>query len=94
MSLAQEPLAPQLDHLYGTKPVQEKSASDIAAINVSKRAYQKEYIEYWNKTADLTGTNEPACAIIAPIAPFAAARPGMYDYYGTSHSYSPLLILV
>jgi amidase len=39
-------------------------------------------LEYWNSTASLTGTGRPADALIAPLAPFAAARPARYDYYG------------
>jgi amidase len=41
-------------------------------------------LEYWDSTASLTGTGQPADALIAPLAPFAAARPGRYDYYGYS----------
>ncbi|CAM1508942.1 Fc.00g026810.m01.CDS01 [Cosmosporella sp. VM-42] len=84
MSLAQEPLAAQLSHVYGNEPGKERSASEIAAINIAKRAYQKRYMDYWNSTARATDTNEPVCAVIAPVAPFAAARPSMYDYYGYS----------
>ena len=40
-------------------------------------------MEYWNSTASHTGTGSPVDAIVTPLAPFAAARPGMYDYYGT-----------
>jgi amidase len=67
---------------YGVKK-QQCTASQISAINVLKRQYQKEYMEYWNSTASHTGTGRPVDAIITPLAPFAAARPGMYDYYGT-----------
>jgi amidase len=73
----------QISSTYGKlKP--EYTASEIATVNVLKRQYQKEYMEYWNSTASLTGTGRPVDAIIAPLAPFAAARPDMYDYYGTS----------
>jgi hypothetical protein len=40
-------------------------------------------MEYWNETASHTGTGRPVDAIISPLAPFAAARPDMYDYIGT-----------
>jgi amidase len=59
------------------------TASEIAAINVAKREYQKEYMEYWDSTSSLTGTGRPVDAILAPLVPFAAARPDMYDYYDT-----------
>jgi amidase len=73
----------QISATYG-KLKTEYTASEIAAVNVDKRQHQKEYMEYWNSTASFTGTGRPVDAIIAPLAPFAAARPDMYDYYGTS----------
>jgi amidase len=67
---------------YGSRK-KEYTASQIAEVNVLKRQYQKEYMEYWNSTASITGTGRPIDAVISPLAPFAAARPDMYDYYGT-----------
>jgi amidase len=58
----------------------EYSATDIMAVNVAKREAQKDYMEYWNSTAELTGTGRPVDAIISPLAPFAAARPEKYTY--------------
>lgn len=81
-ALSNEPISDQIARTYGREPSAEKTASHIAATNVAKRAYQKEYMEYWNSTSRLTGTDEPVVALIAPVAPFAAARPGKYDYYG------------
>lgn len=81
-SLSKEPIADQISRTYGLEPGVEKTASQIAATNVAKRAFQKEYMEYWNSTSQLTGTGEPVVAVIAPVAPYAAARPGKYDYYG------------
>ena len=59
-------------------------------VNVAKREAQKEYMEYWNSTAELTGTGRPVDAIISPLAPFAAARPEKYTYL-TYSSYVNLL---
>jgi amidase len=47
-------------------------------------------MEYWNSTAQLTGTGRPVDAIISPLAPFAAARPEKYTYL-TYSSYVNLL---
>ena len=60
----------------------QANASDIMATNIEKREAQKEYMEYWNSTAELTGTGQPVDAIIAPLAPFPAAREHGYTYYG------------
>ena len=73
----------QVADLYGEKRPQF-DASAIAATNIEKREYQKEYLEYWNSTAELTGTGRPVDAFISPLAPFCAARPEKYKYYGYS----------
>ena len=91
LGLAEEPMVTPIAVTYA-KLEKEYTASEIAAINVAKREYQKEYMEYWNSTSSLTGTGRPVDAILAPLAPFAAARPDMYDYYGTSRFHESLLI--
>lgn len=83
-ALSGEPVSPQVASAYGTKPSEEMTASKIAATNLAKREYQKEYMEYWNSTKDLTGTGRPVDAFVAPLAPFPAARPEKYSYYGYS----------
>ena len=39
-------------------------------------------MEYWNSTKDLTRSGRPADAFIMPVAPFPAARPEKFNYYG------------
>lgn len=78
--LSGEESAPQT--IVETAP--QANASDIMAANIAHREAKREYMEYWNSTAEQTGTGRPVDAIIAPLAPFAAARPGMYSYYGYS----------
>ena len=41
-------------------------------------------MERWNATVGATGTGRPMDAVIAPLAPFAAARPERYTYYNYS----------
>ncbi|KAJ5347305.1 hypothetical protein MYU51_004263 [Penicillium brevicompactum] len=62
----------------------ELKASEIAALNVAKREYQKEYIDYWSSTAELTGTSRPVDAFLCPAAPHAAVIPTQYKYVGYS----------
>ena len=85
-------MSTQIAEVYG-KVKKQFTASEIAAVNVQKRQFQKEYMEHWNSTASLTGTGRPVDAIISPLAPFAAARPEKYNYYGMlySNQSSPLL---
>ena len=78
-------MASQISGMYG-KQREEATASRISANNIAKREYQKEYMEYWNSTARSTSTGRPVDAIIAPLAPFAAARPDRYKYYGCTYS--------
>jgi amidase len=68
----------------------EYSASEIMAVNIAKREAQKDYLDYWNSTAEMTGTGRPVDAVISPLAPFAAARPEKYTYL-TYSSYVNLL---
>ena len=77
-------MASQVKQAYGDSPQEQMNASKIAATNVAKREYQKEYMEYWNTTQEHTGTGRPVDALISPLAPFPAARPNGYKYYGYS----------
>ena len=79
-ALSGEPVAPQC--LVTETPA--ATATAILATNVEKRDLQKAYMEYWNSTAEVSGTGQPVDAIIVPAAPFPAARPNMYHYYGYS----------
>lgn len=92
LGLSGEPMVSQISAMYGERR-EEASASKISANNIAKREYQKEYMEYWNNTTHLTSTGRPVDAIIAPLAPFAAARPGRYKYYGCTYSRSLNLLL-
>ncbi|KAK0278665.1 hypothetical protein LTR35_004364 [Friedmanniomyces endolithicus] len=62
----------------------QANASDIMAANIEQREAQKEYMEYWNSTAEQSGTGRPVDAVIAPLSPWPAARPAKYTYYGYS----------
>ncbi|KAI1986834.1 hypothetical protein LOZ53_004556 [Ophidiomyces ophidiicola] len=57
-------------------------AQAVAALNVGKRAYQKEYLEYWNASEALTGTGRAVDGVIWPVAPYAAARRDGCYYVG------------
>ncbi|KAL8765719.1 MAG: hypothetical protein Q9209_007284 [Squamulea sp. 1 TL-2023] len=86
LELSGEPMVPQIEPIYGAKHNHDppKDATFIAANNVAMREYQKEYMEYWNSTAESTGTGKPVDIVILPVTPFAAARPYKYPYYGYS----------
>ncbi|KAK2761812.1 Acetamidase [Arachnomyces sp. PD_36] len=74
-ALSGEEVLPQFKWIYKSPDEPQKLASEIAAINVSKREYQKRYMDYWNSTVNETGTGRPVDGVISPISPFAAARP-------------------
>lgn len=75
-------MAPQLSNVFGTKLSAEFSGSKIAANNRAKRAFQKEYMEYWNNSKCFTHTGRPVDAIISPVAPSPPPPPELYKYYG------------
>lgn len=58
------------------------SMTELAALNVAKREYQKQYMDYWNSTAELTGTGRPVDGLFCPLAPHAAVIPTEYNYVG------------
>lgn len=62
--------------------IPHKSALEIAALNVEKRQYQKLYMDYWNSTAEMTGTGRPIDGVICPCAPHAAVMPHKYAHVG------------
>ena len=90
LGLSGESIAPQVANIYGKAPSKQADATEISANNVAKRGYQKEYMEYWNSTAALSGTGKPVDAIIAPLAPFTAARREKFKYYGYTSIYNML----
>ena len=83
-ALSGETMSPQIKLSYGDKPREQFTASQVAANNVEKRQFQKEYLEYWNSTAEETDTGKPVDGVICPLAPYPAARPELYKYYGYS----------
>ncbi|KAL2820994.1 amidase signature domain-containing protein [Aspergillus cavernicola] len=60
----------------------QKTAIEIAKVNVDKREYQKLYMDYWNSTAELTGTGRPVDGVLCPAAPHAAVIPTQYLHVG------------
>ncbi|KAI9762415.1 MAG: Acetamidase [Chaenotheca gracillima] len=84
LGLSGEPIMPQVASTYGKGPTAQVNASKIAEVNVQKREYQKEYMEYWNDTKSLTGTGRPVDAFIMPLAPYASPLHGKYKYYAYS----------
>ncbi|KAK6846198.1 amidase [Apiospora arundinis] len=89
-ALSGEPWAPQILDVWQERP--EADASSIAETNRALRQCRKEYLDYWNSTkgallSSSSGAEEhhrPADVFVAPCAPFAAVRPGRYDYIGYS----------
>ena len=90
LSLSGEPIVPQVARFYGNEATEQADATKINANNVAKRKYQKEYLEYWNDSATLSGTGRPVDAIIAPCAPFSVARPGRFKHYGYTSIFNAL----
>lgn len=78
LDLCGEPLAEEVQLVRGKGP--QKTAQEIAAINVAKREYQKAYMDYWNSTATVTGTGRPVDAFMTAVAPWAAVMPSKYTY--------------
>ncbi|CAI7644128.1 unnamed protein product [Penicillium glandicola] len=77
--LSGESRAPQV---IGTEDGVQLTASEIAALNVAKREYQKQYMDYWNSTTEVTGTGRPVDGLFCPLAPHAAVIPNEFKAFG------------
>jgi amidase len=51
-----------------------KTADQIWDTNVRLRAFQKEYMDYWNSTATMTSSGKPVVAVLSPVSAVAAYR--------------------
>ena len=89
-ALSGEPMSENVAWIYTDKKREQMQASQIAANNVSKREYQKEYMEYWNSTAQHTKSGRPVDAFILPVGAAAATRPGATTYAGYTTALSAL----
>ncbi|KAL1610211.1 hypothetical protein SLS60_001876 [Paraconiothyrium brasiliense] len=81
-ALSGEPMHPQVASFSALE--KHYSASEISAVNVRLRNLKKEYLDYWNSTAKLSKSGRCVDAVIGPAAPWPAARPQKYSYYGYS----------
>lgn len=80
LRLSGEPGVARIPTVFGIEPTEQKNATQIAEVNVQKREYQKEYMDYWNSTAEVTSTGRPVDAFISPLIPFTGMRPGFDQY--------------
>lgn len=75
--LSGEPLPPFVAGLYygdDGKPKAPKTVDQIWDANVRLRQYQKEYMDYWNSTANLAKSGRPVDAILTPVSALAAFK--------------------
>ncbi|KAK5064375.1 hypothetical protein LTR84_000208 [Exophiala bonariae] len=73
--LSGEPPPPFVGELYygdDGKTKAPKTVDQIWDTNVRLRQYQKEYMDYWNRTAKLTKSGRPVDAILTPVSAVAA----------------------
>ncbi|OAQ97677.1 hypothetical protein LLEC1_01912 [Akanthomyces lecanii] len=76
LRLSGEPPVSRILTTFGTEPKEPKNAMEIAELHIRKREYQKEYMEYWNSTTEVTSTGRPVDAFVLPLIPFTGMRPG------------------
>ena len=88
--LSGEPISEQIGWIYGSQPTSQLNASAIAQNNIAKRAFQKEYMEYWNSTSKTLDTGRPVDAVILPAGAAVATRQGTATYGGYTTALSAL----
>ncbi|OAP56028.1 amidase [Fonsecaea erecta] len=74
IGLSGETLQDRVQEIYGKQPGTPKTIDQVWDLNLKLRQYQQEYMDYWNSTAELTGTGRPVDAVLTPVAPFAALQ--------------------
>lgn len=82
--LSEEPLMGRVARDYGLAPKLPATGDKIHDANLRQRAYQTEYMEYWNSTAFLTKTGRLVDAVLCPVTPFAALELGKTQSIGKS----------
>ncbi len=80
MALSGESLARQVS-FYGDKSEKQYSAAEISANNMALREWRKQYMNYWNSTAELTDIEKSVNDVIIAVALFAIALSLDYTYY-------------
>lgn len=73
LSLSGEPQPEQIG--VNNPPAEQKTVLEVAAVNIAKRNYQKEYLDYWNSTQELTQTGRPVDAVLSPVTAHSAVIP-------------------
>ena len=100
LNLSGEPLIPDLKQTFELR--QPIGLLEYQDLTLQGLAYEREYSDYWNSTADEDGEfcslDRSACltlswlgqevdAVIMPVAPHAAVIPGKYYHTGQSSPY-------
>ncbi|KAJ6786038.1 hypothetical protein PWT90_06572 [Aphanocladium album] len=80
LRLSGEPPASRIPMVFGMEPTEPKNATQIAELHIRKREIQKEYMDYWNSTAEVTSTGRAVDAFISPLVPFTGMRPGFDEF--------------
>ncbi|KAL2832772.1 amidase [Aspergillus pseudoustus] len=79
ISLANEPPTPTI---FGKTPQPPVPATEVMQRSIALRTYRRKYLEYWESTAELTGTGRPVDALIVPVHQGCATLPGRVRYMG------------
>ncbi|KAI1636463.1 amidase signature domain-containing protein [Biscogniauxia mediterranea] len=83
LGLSGEPLIPELAGGFpGGRPLRPLDPAELAAAAAEMREYRAAYAAYWDSTRGRTSTGRPVDAIVLPVWPSAAARPGGPEYGG------------
>jgi amidase len=84
--LSGEKVIPQVAGFYNYDAPNQRimGADEVAETNIGLREYRKEYLDYWLSTAEQCGKEGGVDVVVMPVAPYAAARPQRYLYYGYS----------
>ncbi|KAL2865945.1 amidase signature domain-containing protein [Aspergillus lucknowensis] len=87
LSLSSEPATPTV---FGNRARAPVDGSEVMARTVALREYRKAYLDYWESTADETGTGRAVDALIAPVHHGPPPAKGKVRYMGYTCAFNVL----
>jgi amidase len=79
LGLSGEPPQDRVVGNYGVKAGIPKACNEVFDLVLRHRKYQKQYMDYWNSTAQLTSSGRPVDAILSPVSPVPP-----HPFFGTT----------
>ncbi|KAK0654584.1 putative amidase PB8B6.03 [Lasiodiplodia hormozganensis] len=82
LALSGEPMNPVMPPFFHVGAPKILDATEIMKLNKAIREYRADFLDHWNRTAEITAAGQPVDAILMPVFPSAAPRKGNVNWLG------------